>query len=107
MVRRRTASYKVLSDKTFTIDSSPEYDGYQRLASGVYKSFDKTSRYTTTNTGTRMFSRIINSLTNYPSSSLENLRDVKYIVPSEKTIGGADLADLQLISKYNEGVILL
>ena len=39
---RRTASVKVLCDKTFNIPKSPKYDGYQRgLASVVYKYFDK------------------------------------------------------------------
>ena len=35
---RRTASDKVLRDKTFNITKNPKYDGYQReLASTVYK----------------------------------------------------------------------
>ena len=37
---RRTASAKVLCDKTFNIPKNPKYDGYQRgLASIVYKFF--------------------------------------------------------------------
>ena len=40
----RTQSYKVLKDKAFKIVSEPKYDGYQRrLASMVYKFFDKKS----------------------------------------------------------------
>ena len=39
---RRTASDKIVLDKTFTIAKNPKYDGYQRgLASMVYKWFDK------------------------------------------------------------------
>ena len=39
---RRTASDKVLRDKTFNITKNPKYDGYQRgLASMVYKVFEK------------------------------------------------------------------
>ena len=39
---RRTASDKLLRDKTFNIAKIPEYDGYQRvLASMAYKFFDK------------------------------------------------------------------
>ena len=42
---RRTASDKVLRDKAFNIAKNPKYDGYQRrLASMVYKFFDKTSK---------------------------------------------------------------
>ena len=39
---KRTASDKVLRDKSFNIAKNPKYHGYQRgLASIVYKSFDK------------------------------------------------------------------
>ena len=38
----RTASAKILHDKTFNIAKNPKYDGYQRgLASMVSKNFDK------------------------------------------------------------------
>ena len=41
---RRTASDKVLRDKTFNIAKNPSYDGHQRgLVSIVYKFFDKKS----------------------------------------------------------------
>ena len=41
---RRTASDKILRDKTFNIAKNMQYDGYQRnLASMVYKFFDKKS----------------------------------------------------------------
>ena len=41
---KRTESDKVLKDKAFKIASDPKYDGYQqRLASVVYKFFDKKS----------------------------------------------------------------
>ena len=41
---KRTASNKVLRDRTFNIAKNPKYDGYQRdLASAVYKSFHKKS----------------------------------------------------------------
>ena len=41
-LKRRTASDKVLRDKTFNIAKNPKYDGNQRgIASMVYKFFDK------------------------------------------------------------------
>ena len=41
---KRTASDKVLREKTFKIESGSKYNGYQRrLASVVYKFFDKKS----------------------------------------------------------------
>ena len=43
--KRRTASDKILRDKAFNIAKNPKYDGYQkRLASMVYKFFDKKSK---------------------------------------------------------------
>ena len=42
---RRTASDKLLRDKTFNIAKNPKYDGYQSgLASMVQKFFDKKSK---------------------------------------------------------------
>ena len=43
-LKRRTASDKILRDKTFDIAKNPKYDEYQRwIASMVYKFFDKKS----------------------------------------------------------------
>ena len=43
-LKKRKASDKILSDKTFNIAKNPKYDGYQRgLSSIVYKFFDKKS----------------------------------------------------------------
>ena len=44
-LKRRTQSDKVLKYKAFEIANDPKYDGYQRrLASMVYKFFDKKSK---------------------------------------------------------------
>ena len=44
-LKRRTASDKVLRNKTFNIAKNPKCDGYQRaLASMVYNFFDKKSK---------------------------------------------------------------
>ena len=43
---RRTASDRVLRDKSFNIPKNPKYDGYQReLASVVYNLFDKKPKW--------------------------------------------------------------
>ena len=43
-IAKRTESEKVLRDKAFKVAINPKYDGYQRrLASMVYKFFDKNS----------------------------------------------------------------
>ena len=70
---KRTASDRVLRDKTFEIESNPKYDGYERgLASMVYKFFDKKSKG----------------------------RGIEFM-PNQQL---ADLADIQLINKYNKGI---
>ena len=44
-LKRRTASDKILGNKAFNIAKNPKYHGYQRrLASMVYKFFDKKSK---------------------------------------------------------------
>ena len=43
-LRRKTASEKILRDKSFNVDKNPKFDGCQRgLASMVYIFFDKNS----------------------------------------------------------------
>ena len=45
ILKRRKQSDKILKNKAFEIASNPKYDGYQRrLASMVYKVFDKKSK---------------------------------------------------------------
>ena len=44
ILKRRTASDKILRDKAFNIAKNPKYDGYQRgLGFMVYKFLDKRS----------------------------------------------------------------
>ena len=44
-LKKRKAADKVLRDKAFNIAKDPKYDGYQRrLASMVYKFFDKKTK---------------------------------------------------------------
>ena len=48
---KRTAADKVLKSKAFNISKTLKYDGYQRrLASMVYKSFDKKTKGSGVNT---------------------------------------------------------
>ena len=102
-LKRITASDKTLRDKAFNIAKSPKYDGYQRgLASMVYKFFDKKSA----GNGVNMHAN-----NEHPLDSAEELH--KPIIRKFKkrtvasgfsgNIWGADLADMQLISKFNKG----
>ena len=94
----RTAADKVLHVKAFTIAKNPKYDGYQRgLASMVYKFLEKKSH--------------AGAVKNWiiPSQELAEELHKPVIRKSEKrkvyssfkdnVIWGADLVDVQLISK--------
>ena len=97
---KRTQSDKILREKAFNIANNPKYDGYQRgLASMVYKFFDKKSRG----------SGIKNNIKENKGDSLQNSQLAnelhKPMYSSFKdNIWGVDLADMQLISKYNKGI---
>ena len=98
-LKRRTASDEILRDKAFNIAKNCKYDEYQRrLASMVYKVFDKKS------TGS--------GITNEPNYQLENelhktivrkLKKRKVYSRFKDNIWGADLADMQLIRKFIKG----
>ena len=105
----RTAADKVLRDKAFNIAKNPKYDGYQRgLAFMVYKFFD----IKTVGSG-------VTTLANKPAIKStpqnEQLGEElhKPIIKKFKkrnvhsafkyNMWGADLADMQLISKFNKG----
>ena len=98
-LKRRTASDKIFRDKAFNIAKNPKYDGYQRgLASMVYKFFDKKSAGS--------------GIANEPNYQLANELHKPIIRKFKKrnvfsgfrdNIWGADLADMQLISKFNKG----
>ena len=93
---RRTASDKILHDKAFNIAKNPKYDGYQRtLASMVYKFFDKK----TSGSG------IKNENTSDQQLAEELHKPIikKLQSPFIDNIWGADLADMQLISKFDKG----
>ena len=100
-LKRRTAADKVLRDKVFNIDKNPKYDGYQRgLASMAYNFF------------------FFDKKTKCRGATLENTSAIKSIPQNEQlpeelhkpiirkfkdNIWAADLADMQLISKFNKG----
>ena len=99
-LERRTQSDKALKDKTFEIASNPKNDGYQRgLASMVYKFFDKKSKG--------------NGIKFMPNQQLENDFHKSIIRKFKKRrvcssfrdkTWAVDLADIQLISKYNKRI---
>ena len=97
---KKTQLNKVLKDKAFKIASDPKYDGYQRrLASMVYKFFDKKSSGS--------------GIANEPNYQLANelhkpiirkFKKRKVYSSFRDNIWGVDLADMQSLSKYNKGI---
>ena len=114
---KRTVADKILRNKAFNIPKDPKYDGYQRgLASIVYKFFDKKSA-SLPDKSTKGSS--VTVLTNRSVSQNQQLAEELYkpIIKNfikrkvhsafKVTVWGADLADMQLISKFNKGVTFL
>ena len=86
-------------DKTFKIAKTPNYNGHQRgFASMVYKFFDKKYKE----------SDVINE-PNYQLAkelhkpNIRKLKKTKVYSSFRDNIWGADLADMQSLSKYNKG----
>ena len=104
----RTASDKILRDKAFNIAKNPKYHGDQRgLASMVYKFFDKNS----SGRGRPLSpaSLIANNKENIQLADklhkpiIRKFKKRKVYSSFRDNIWGADLADMQLISKFNKG----
>ena len=68
----------------------------------IYKSFDKKSRHTTTHAGIGTVFKD-QQLANELKSITRKLKKGKVYSPFKNKIWNANLADTQLISKYNEG----
>ena len=91
----------MLRDKAFNIAKDQKYDRYQRgLASMIYKFFDKK----TSGSGIKnenIFNKELAEELHKPIIGTFNKRKIHS--PFIDNILGADLADMQLISKFNKG----
>ena len=97
---RRTQSVKVVRDKAFEIAKNPKYDGYQRgLASVVYKFFDKKS--SRSGVATKPNYHLANEL---HRQIIRKFKRIKVYPSFRDNIWSVDLADMQLLSKYNKGI---
>ena len=102
----RTRADKILKNKAYVIASNPQYDGYQRgLASMVYKFFDSKA--------TSLDKKAMGSGINNESSKLADelhkpiirkFNKRKVYSCFEDNIWGVDLADMQLLSKFDKGI---
>ena len=101
-LKRRTASDKILRDKTFNIAKNPKYDGYQRgLASVVYKCFDKKS--TGSGVANNTIKQNLQLAKELHKPIIRKFRKRKVYSGFRVNTWGADLADMHLISKFNIG----
>ena len=106
---RRTTSDKILYDKAFNIVKNPKYDGYQRgVASMVYKSFNKKTSATRANKFAGSGIKNENMLDHQLAEELhkpiiKKFKKRKVRSPFIDNLWRADLADMQLISKFNKG----
>ena len=105
-LKRRTSADNVLRDKAFNIAKNPKYDGYQRgLASMVYKFFDKktkSSGVTLTNISIPRNEQLAEEL---HKPIIRKLKKSGVYSAFKGNIWAADLADMQLIGKFNKRFI--
>ena len=97
---KRTAADKVLRDKAFKLASDEKYNGYQRgLASMVYKFFDKKSQ----RRGLAKNNENIQLANELHKPIIKKFNKRKVHSSFKDNIWGFDLADIQLLSKFNKG----
>ena len=102
---RRTASDKILRDKAFNIAKNLKYSGYQLgLASMVFKLFDKKSSGSCIKYENMSDQQLVEEF-HKPVITKFNKRKVQ--PPFIDNIWGADIDNMQLISKFNKGIRFL
>ena len=102
---RRTASDKILHHKALNIAKNPKYDEYQRgLASLVYIFFDKKTSGSGIKNKNISNKELVEEL---HKPIIRNFSKRKVQSPFICNVWGADLADTQLISKFNKGIHVL
>ena len=90
-----------MKDKAFNIAKNPKYDGYQRqLASMVYKFFGKKSKGSGIVSNNKQNIQLAKEL---HKPIIRNFEKRTVYSGSKDNIWGADLTDMQLISKFNKG----
>ena len=99
-LNRRTAGDKVLRDKVFDIAKNPKYDGYQRgIALMVYEFFDENISNGTVKTEVISSKELAEEL---QKPIIRKSEKRKVHLPFIVNVWSADLADVQLISKFNK-----
>ena len=113
---KRIVADKILNNKAFNIAKDPKYDGYQRgLASMVYKFFDSkvaSSDKKSLGNGAKYVNTKLIPQNQQLAEELHKFIITKFgkrkvYSTFKDNIWGADLADMQLLSKYNKGIRFL
>ena len=103
-LKNRTATENVLRDKAFNFAKNPKYDGYQReLASIVYKFFDKKTKGSGVTLAKKSIPENEQLGEELHKSIIRKLNKRKVYSAFKDNVWAADLADMQLISKFNKG----
>ena len=99
-LKKRTADDDVLRDKTFDIAKDPKYDVYQRgFASMLYNFFGKK----TAGSGVKFIPQNEQLAEELHKPIIRQFRKIKVCSGFKDNIWAADLAVMQLISKFNKG----
>ena len=106
---KRTVADKILKNRAFNIAKDPKYDGYQRgLASMVYKFFDKESKRSgVKNVNIKLTPQNQQLAEELLQPIIRKFEKRKVHAAFKDNIWGADLADMQLLNKYNKGIRFL
>ena len=123
IVKKRTVADRILRNKALNIPKDPKYDGYQRgLAPMVYKFFDKKSASLTDKStkgsgvtaepsakhvNTKLAPQNQQLAEELHKPIIKKFEKRKVHVVFKDNIWGADLADMQLLSRYNKGIRFL
>ena len=101
---KRTVADKILKNRAFNIAKDQKYDGYQRgLASMVYKFFDSK----VSGSGAKLIPQNEQLANELHKPIIRKFEKRRVYSTFKDNIWGADLADMQLLSKYNKGIRFL
>ena len=103
-LKKRITADKILKNKAFNIAKDPKHDGYQRgLASMLYKFFD--SKFV--GSGAKLTLQNEQLAEELHKPIIRKFKKRKVYSAFKDNIWGVDLADMQLLSKYNKGIRFL
>ena len=106
---KRTVADKILRNRAFNVAKDPKYDGYQReLTSMVYKFFDKKSKGSgIKHVNTKLTPQNQQLAEELHKPIIKKFEKRKVHAAFKDNICGANLAVMQLLSKYNKGIRFL